>query len=178
MGCRFLIQGIFPTQVSNLHLLHWQTNSLPLSPTGSPRGIYTGSQKRGEIAFGFTVAGTLTEQAEIFNNITCPLFPLYFIQVFTTVISINSIMLLLNCKLHSPKSYNSCYCDGTSPVTVSRVKKKKDYRRTNSHTLYWEKWEKCQVTLYVTVVYEHGYLCPHFLFFILVLAFRHLILPK
>ena len=26
----FLLQGIFPTQGSNLHLLHWQVDSLPL----------------------------------------------------------------------------------------------------------------------------------------------------
>ena len=31
MGCHFLLQGIFPTQGSNLRLLHWQANSLPLS---------------------------------------------------------------------------------------------------------------------------------------------------
>ena len=33
MGCHFLLQGIFPTQGSNphlLHLLHWQADSLPL----------------------------------------------------------------------------------------------------------------------------------------------------
>ena len=33
-GCHFLLQGIFPTQGSNLHLLrplHWQAGSLPLS---------------------------------------------------------------------------------------------------------------------------------------------------
>ena len=38
-GCHFLLQGIFPTQGSNpslLSLLHWQANSLPLSPLGSP----------------------------------------------------------------------------------------------------------------------------------------------
>ena len=37
MGCRSLLQGIFPTQGSNphlLHLLHWQAGSLPLVPTG------------------------------------------------------------------------------------------------------------------------------------------------
>ena len=27
---QFLLQGIFPTQVWNLHLLHWQGSSLPL----------------------------------------------------------------------------------------------------------------------------------------------------
>ena len=34
VGCHFLLQGIFPTQRSNLHLLHWQAVSLPLSHTG------------------------------------------------------------------------------------------------------------------------------------------------
>ena len=36
MGCHFTLQGIFPTQGSNLHLLHWQADSLPLSHLGSP----------------------------------------------------------------------------------------------------------------------------------------------
>ena len=36
VGCHFLLQGIFPTQGSNLHLLHWQADSLPLSHLGSP----------------------------------------------------------------------------------------------------------------------------------------------
>ena len=36
MGCHFLLQGIFPTQASNPHLLHWQVDSLPLSHLGSP----------------------------------------------------------------------------------------------------------------------------------------------
>ena len=30
VGCHFLLQGIFLTQGSNLHLLHWQMDSLPL----------------------------------------------------------------------------------------------------------------------------------------------------
>ena len=34
-GCFFLLQGIFPTQGSNLCLLHWQVDSLPLSHWGS-----------------------------------------------------------------------------------------------------------------------------------------------
>ena len=34
-GCHFLLQGIFPTQESNLHLLHWQVDSLPPS-LGNP----------------------------------------------------------------------------------------------------------------------------------------------
>ena len=31
MSCHVLLQGIFPTQTSNPHLLHWQANSLPLN---------------------------------------------------------------------------------------------------------------------------------------------------
>ena len=39
VGCHFLLQGIFPTQGLNPHLLcllHWQVDSLPLSHLGSP----------------------------------------------------------------------------------------------------------------------------------------------
>ena len=35
MGCHFLLQGIFPTQGSNPHLLHWQADSLPLNHLGN-----------------------------------------------------------------------------------------------------------------------------------------------
>ena len=35
-GCHFLLQGIFPTQGSKPGLLHWQVNSSPLRPQGSP----------------------------------------------------------------------------------------------------------------------------------------------
>ena len=31
MGCHFFLWGIFPTQWSSLHLLHWQADSLPLN---------------------------------------------------------------------------------------------------------------------------------------------------
>ena len=33
VGCRFLLQGLFPT----LHPLHWQVDSLPLGHQGSPQ---------------------------------------------------------------------------------------------------------------------------------------------
>ena len=39
VGCRFLLQGIFPAQGLNSHFLHWQVNYLPLSHQGSP--LYT-----------------------------------------------------------------------------------------------------------------------------------------
>ena len=35
MSCHFLLQGIFLTQELNLHLLHWQADSFPLSHQGS-----------------------------------------------------------------------------------------------------------------------------------------------
>ena len=40
VGCHALLQGVFPTQGSNLslfHLLHWQVGSLPLEPSGKLR---------------------------------------------------------------------------------------------------------------------------------------------
>ena len=40
VGCHFLLKGIFPTQISNLHLLsllHWQVDSLPLIHLGNPQ---------------------------------------------------------------------------------------------------------------------------------------------
>ena len=36
VGGYFLLQLIFPTQGSNLHFLHWQVDSLPLSQQGRP----------------------------------------------------------------------------------------------------------------------------------------------
>ena len=37
VGCHLLLQGIFPTQGLNPHLLHWQLDSFPLSPPGGPK---------------------------------------------------------------------------------------------------------------------------------------------
>ena len=39
-GLRFLLQGFFLNQGSNLHLLHWQADSLPLSHQGSHKENY------------------------------------------------------------------------------------------------------------------------------------------
>ena len=52
VGCHALLQGIFPTQRSNLHLLyflHWQTGSLPLAPPGKPWEYIELSQKAQDI---------------------------------------------------------------------------------------------------------------------------------
>ena len=43
-GCYFLLQGILSTQGSNLHLLHllhWQADSLPLTPSAKPQNVWT-----------------------------------------------------------------------------------------------------------------------------------------
>ena len=43
VGCRVLLQGIFPTQGSNprlLHLLNWQADSLPLVPPGKHACVF------------------------------------------------------------------------------------------------------------------------------------------
>ena len=40
VGCHFLLQGIFPTQGSNLHLPQWQADSLLLNHLGSLRYYY------------------------------------------------------------------------------------------------------------------------------------------
>ena len=47
VGCHFLLQGIFPTQGSNsglLYLLHWQVDSLPLTPPGKPCNQFSSAQ--------------------------------------------------------------------------------------------------------------------------------------
>ena len=45
VGCHVLLQGIFPSQGSNLHLLHWQAYSLPPRHLGSPSGILFNCKK-------------------------------------------------------------------------------------------------------------------------------------
>ena len=39
MGCHFLLQGVFLTQVLNPRLLYWQVDSLPVSHQASPRQL-------------------------------------------------------------------------------------------------------------------------------------------
>ena len=48
MGGHALLQGIFPTQGSNLclfRLLHWQVGSLPLVPPGKPLALVAAAAK-------------------------------------------------------------------------------------------------------------------------------------
>ena len=53
VGCHFLLWGIFLTQGSNPHLLHWQAGSLPLAPPRkgelvTPQGFLTTTRGRKE----------------------------------------------------------------------------------------------------------------------------------
>ena len=51
-GCHALLQGIFPTQGSNLHLLyllHWQLGSLPLAPPAKPKYIHVAANGKKKI---------------------------------------------------------------------------------------------------------------------------------
>ena len=55
VDCCPLLQGIFPTQGSNLHLLgllHWQADSLPLVPLGMPSSKYISNKKEDLRAMG------------------------------------------------------------------------------------------------------------------------------
>ena len=59
-GCAFLLQGIFLTQRSNLHLLcllHWGADSLPLEPPGKLKSIMGSMQTQG---YGSTQEESLT----------------------------------------------------------------------------------------------------------------------
>ena len=64
VSCRFLLKGIFPTQGSNWHPLHWQADSLALSHQGNLRqrrrhGIFwmCGVQKNTQSADSYYVPG-------------------------------------------------------------------------------------------------------------------------
>ena len=50
VSCHFILPGVFLTQGSNPCLLHWQTDSLPLSHQGSPKlyGLFLKSWKHSE----------------------------------------------------------------------------------------------------------------------------------
>ena len=47
MGCHSLLPRIFPTQWSDLRLLHWQAGSLPSGPPGKPSAGLTDLLNRG-----------------------------------------------------------------------------------------------------------------------------------
>ena len=84
-GFHFLLQGIFPTQESIPHLLHWQMDSLPLSHLGSPflyirfwQSTFCVDQKAGETSLRFishSHSGTIGQDphrvTDLLSNISC-----------------------------------------------------------------------------------------------------------
>ena len=67
VGCHCLLQGTFLIRGVNmclLHLLHWQSNSLPLTHPGSPRGISIYSLISTSIEFLLFCAGALYTKME------------------------------------------------------------------------------------------------------------------
>ena len=88
MGCHFLLQGVFPTQGSNLHLLHW--SSLPLSHQESPYWCPRENRRKaklreveviGRILQNPCMAGLLL-QSETFHCLIQWIFHHYHDQVF------------------------------------------------------------------------------------------------
>ena len=72
VGCHFLLQGIFSTQGSNTHLLHWQADSLLLEPPGKPFHM---AEKKVEVAqscLTFCDPMDYSHQAHLFMEFSRP----------------------------------------------------------------------------------------------------------
>ena len=79
-SCHFLLQGIFPTQGSNLHLLHplyWQADFLALCRLGSPHTTHDLSQQSNMIhrKKPFTLQSSLSKGDEMCDFSFCSPFP-------------------------------------------------------------------------------------------------------
>ena len=95
VGCHFLLQGIFLTQGSNPHLLHWQTDSLPWSHQGSRLNC-----KRHQVQFNFSLFQTQRWRSKDRN------------------------VFLVRCR-HKPSSLHSCpaiFLLGGSQLPVGRAR--------------------------------------------------------
>ena len=67
MGCHALLQGIFPIQGSNRHLLrlpHWQAGSLPPGPPGKPCLMVSSAESLSRIRL-FATSWTAAHQASL-----------------------------------------------------------------------------------------------------------------
>ena len=72
MGCHSLLQWLFPTQGSNLHLfhlLHCQAGSLPLVPSGKSH-IYNNTQSTSKSRYAY-YPSLIYEEMETERSITC-----------------------------------------------------------------------------------------------------------
>ena len=67
VGCHALLQGIFPIQGSNRHLLrlpHWQAGSLPPGPPGKPCLMVSSAESLSPVQL-FVTPGTAARQASL-----------------------------------------------------------------------------------------------------------------
>ena len=63
VGCHFLLQGIFPTQGSNSHLLHWQADSLWLRGTWEAPRHFQQERVRSRLFLGTWLMGWLERES-------------------------------------------------------------------------------------------------------------------
>ena len=110
VGCHFLLQGVLPTHSSNLHLLHWQVDSLPLSHQGNSYTLFSEVLISVSLINSLFLAFQHWRACELF---VCPVQSLSHVWLFVTPrtatchasLSINNSWSLL--KLMSIKSVMS-----------------------------------------------------------------------
>ena len=79
MGCHFLLQGVFPTQGSNLSLLHWQADSLITAPPGKPLGRSNGRESEAEFSLALGLWADLNVSLATCSAPACEAMPLPFL---------------------------------------------------------------------------------------------------
>lgn len=170
-GCQGLRSSTyqFLTADGNVAQINERTTFMP-----HQRNSHRESKEGRKKGFGVHSSWNIKRRAWDFNNITHSLFPLCTLSRSSQQHSLVNSNMLPNYRVLNP----------VIPATAIRQAlqqsagvKKEITERTNSYLLYWKKWGKFQVMVFFTIVYEHGHVCPHFLLFTLVLAFRHFIFP-
>ena len=68
VDCHLLLQGIFPSQELNLHILHWQADSLPLSHQGSPSNLHRGNNNDRDLPGGPVVKNLPSNAGSVGSN--------------------------------------------------------------------------------------------------------------
>ena len=90
--------GIFPTQVLNpclLCLLHWQVDSLPLSPSGKPRTSCTMLHMSSESGYPSGKSFSLSS----LSDVTCRVFTMLFFRLrkFPSISSFLRVFIIIGC---------------------------------------------------------------------------------
>ena len=96
VGFHFLLQGIFPTQGSNLCLRHWQADSLPLSHQGCPaHTAYLSASGFHSIGHFFFISLPSVTQGRIFSYCFSHILGSADFVLFRVKIEARSILILL-----------------------------------------------------------------------------------